>query len=175
MPLPGARQLCGARTRKGTPCQNAAMENGRCRMHGGKVPRGAELPQFAHGRYSKSMPDRLAERYEEALSDEERHDLRDEIALAETKIADLLASIERSADESLAWQDVERWIARKQRAVESDVRVATIKQQMMSVEEVMALVAGILDAIRRHVKDETTRRALGRDIRALGTSRKKEK
>ncbi|WP_067936374.1 HGGxSTG domain-containing protein [Alicyclobacillus kakegawensis] len=27
---------CGAKTRKGTPCQNNAMANGRCRMHGGK-------------------------------------------------------------------------------------------------------------------------------------------
>jgi len=27
---------CGAKTRKGTPCQSNAMANGRCRMHGGK-------------------------------------------------------------------------------------------------------------------------------------------
>jgi len=26
---------CGAKTRKGTPCQGPAMKNGRCRMHGG--------------------------------------------------------------------------------------------------------------------------------------------
>ncbi len=26
---------CGARTRRQTPCQGAAMPNGRCRMHGG--------------------------------------------------------------------------------------------------------------------------------------------
>ena len=29
-------ELCGAKTRAGKPCQNAAMANGRCRMHGGK-------------------------------------------------------------------------------------------------------------------------------------------
>ncbi len=28
---------CGARTRSGEPCQTPAMENGRCRMHGGKA------------------------------------------------------------------------------------------------------------------------------------------
>lgn len=27
---------CGAKTRSGGPCRNAAMANGRCRMHGGK-------------------------------------------------------------------------------------------------------------------------------------------
>jgi hypothetical protein len=57
----------------------------------------------------------------------------------------------------------------KQRAVEADVRVAQVKQHMMSAEEVMALVAGILDAIKRHVLDQATRSALARDIRALGT------
>jgi hypothetical protein len=29
---------CGARTRRGAPCQGPAMPNGRCRMHGGKSP-----------------------------------------------------------------------------------------------------------------------------------------
>ena len=27
---------CGAKCRSGEPCKNAAMKNGRCRMHGGK-------------------------------------------------------------------------------------------------------------------------------------------
>lgn len=32
---------CGARTKKdGQPCRNAAMENGRCRFHGGRTPKG---------------------------------------------------------------------------------------------------------------------------------------
>jgi hypothetical protein len=29
---------CGARTRRGSPCQSPAMKNGRCRMHGGTAP-----------------------------------------------------------------------------------------------------------------------------------------
>jgi hypothetical protein len=51
---------CGAKTRKGTPCQSAAMPNGRCRMHGGmstgaRTPEGIERSRAArwkHGRYS---------------------------------------------------------------------------------------------------------------------------
>jgi uncharacterized protein YjcR len=45
---------CGARTRRGTPCQSPAMPNGRCRMHGGKspgAPRG-NRNALKHGRYS---------------------------------------------------------------------------------------------------------------------------
>ena len=207
MPLPRNNRLCGAKTRSATKCKNPAMANGRCRMHGGLTPRGTDLPQFKTGRYSKALPDRLFEKYEIALADEERHDLRDEIALAETKIDDILGRIEhgesgelwlrlrelerrvrretgdaraallgemlnlirRGAQDEIMWREVERWIARKQRVVEADMRVARDKQEMVSAEEVAALCAGILDAIRRHVEDRQTRAALARDIRALGT------
>lgn len=33
-PRPGER--CGAKTRRGTPCQCKALSNGRCKLHGGK-------------------------------------------------------------------------------------------------------------------------------------------
>ena len=157
---------------------NPAMKNGRCRMHGGLTPRGTDLPQFSHGRFSRSLPDRLVERYETALADTERHDLRDEIALAETKIADLLAQIGESegaagseAESEAVWRDLERWMSRKQRTVEADVRVARIREEMVPAEEVMAIMAVILDSIRRHVADQATRSAIAREIRALGTRR----
>ena len=52
---------CGARTRRGTPCQCPAMANGRCRLHGGwstgpKTAEGIKRIQLAvtkHGRHSK--------------------------------------------------------------------------------------------------------------------------
>jgi len=51
---------CGAKTRKGMPCQSPAMPNGRCRMHGGastgpRTPEGLErcrLANWKHGQYS---------------------------------------------------------------------------------------------------------------------------
>jgi len=30
------KTVCGAKTRKGTPCQKQALENGKCKLHGGK-------------------------------------------------------------------------------------------------------------------------------------------
>jgi hypothetical protein len=52
---------CGAKTRKGHPCPQPAMKNGRCRLHGGKstgprTPEGLERmrqSKLKHGRYSK--------------------------------------------------------------------------------------------------------------------------
>ena len=52
---------CGAKTRRGTPCQCPAMPSGRCRLHGGlstgpKTRAGIERVRQAatkHGRYSR--------------------------------------------------------------------------------------------------------------------------
>lgn len=44
MALAQSAPRCGAKTRRQSPCQGAAMSNGRCRMHGGSStgPRTAE-------------------------------------------------------------------------------------------------------------------------------------
>jgi hypothetical protein len=65
---------CGARTRRGTPCQCPAMGNGRCRLHGGlstgaKTAEGIERIRRAvtkHGKYSKRAKAERAE-YRELL------------------------------------------------------------------------------------------------------------
>ncbi|WP_283815736.1 HGGxSTG domain-containing protein [Bradyrhizobium sp. AUGA SZCCT0176] len=45
---------CGARTRRGQPCQSPAMPNGRCRMHGGPSPGAPKgnCNALKHGRYT---------------------------------------------------------------------------------------------------------------------------
>jgi hypothetical protein len=44
---------CGARTKSGALCKTLAMENGRCRLHGGKTPRGVDNKNFKTGIHSK--------------------------------------------------------------------------------------------------------------------------
>src|SRR4051812_32142589 len=100
-PNPHARRECGARMRGGTPCHLAPMPNGRCRMHGGATPRGPALPQFKHGRYSRSLPTRLAAQYEAAQSDPVLMELRDEIALNDARLADLLGRVDTGESGSL--------------------------------------------------------------------------
>jgi hypothetical protein len=54
---------CGARNRRGTPCQAPAMKNGRCRLHGGKstgplMREGLERmlqSKLKHGKFTKEM------------------------------------------------------------------------------------------------------------------------
>lgn len=79
------RTFCGANAKQtGKPCRGAAMENGRCRMHGGKARRGITHPSTTHGRYSKYLFGGLAENYRTLLEDPTLTQLRPEIALIAT-------------------------------------------------------------------------------------------
>jgi hypothetical protein len=59
---------CGAKTRRGIPCQTRAMANGRCRMHGGlstgpQTAAGIERIRNAvtkHGRFSHAAKEEAA-------------------------------------------------------------------------------------------------------------------
>lgn len=52
---PGRR--CGAKTRRGTPCQKPALTGRtRCQLHGGRAgaPSGPRNGRYRHGRYTKA-------------------------------------------------------------------------------------------------------------------------
>jgi galactokinase len=94
---------CGAKTRSGAPCKSPAMENGRCRMHGGKHPRGIASPHYKTGRYSKAMPARLSARYSASQADPRLLELRDDISLVDARLEDLLSRVE-SGESGALWQ-----------------------------------------------------------------------
>src|SRR5688572_15172438 len=89
----GAKR-CGAKTRSGAQCAQPAMPNGRCRLHGGKTPRGIASANFKHGRYSSALPDRLVGRYLQAVSDPELIALHHDIALVDAFISDVLPRLD---------------------------------------------------------------------------------
>lgn len=57
---------------------------------------------FKTGRYSKVLPARLRERYEQSVDDGELLVLRDEIAVIDTRLAELLGKLD-SGESGLAW------------------------------------------------------------------------
>lgn len=78
---------CGAKTRKGNPCQQVAMANRRCYLHGGKstgprTPEGLERmrqSKIKHGYYSQ-----------EKIT--ERRAFREEIESSKTILKEILGS-----------------------------------------------------------------------------------
>ena len=58
---------CGAKTRKGTPCRQPAMLNGRCKMHGGKstgpcTPEGLERSRRSNWKHGARSAEAIADK-----------------------------------------------------------------------------------------------------------------
>ncbi len=119
---------CGAKTRKGGTCQQPAMPNGRCRLHGGMSLAGVASPTFKHGRRSKYMPVRLVEHYKEGLSDPELLNLQDEIALIDARLNDVLGRVD-TGEAGAIWRRV--------REAYLDFNIATHDQNVIEARRAM--------------------------------------
>lgn len=76
------------------PCTNAPLKNrDRCKMHGGKSLVGPAHPNFQTGKHSILLRGKLAETYSAALNHPDLVSLREEIALVDTRVAQLLAEM----------------------------------------------------------------------------------
>lgn len=95
---------CTAKSkRSGAQCKRAAMVGKtKCYMHGGATPAGPTSPHYVTGRYSKVLPARLLARYQEASADAELLALREDIALVDARLADLLGRVD-SGESVQAW------------------------------------------------------------------------
>lgn len=128
-------------------------------MHGGKSLRGADHPNFKTGRYSKALPHRLLRSYEKGLDHPALISMRDEVALLDLKI------LERVEAED--WQEFERLIEIRRKLVATEARVEALRATTLSEKEAMALVAGLIAALRKHISDPQIIEDIGRDVELL--------
>lgn len=98
---------CQAKAKStGEQCRRWAVAGKRvCTVHGGLTPRGIASANFRHGRYSKSLPARLTGRYQEAASDPELLALREDIALLDSRISDVLSRVD-SGESGALWKSL---------------------------------------------------------------------
>jgi hypothetical protein len=99
---------CGAHNKRGGICRNAPVTGRtRCRLHGGKSLVGTACPHYRSGRYSAYVPERLRARYEQAQDDPELLSLRSEVALVDSRLADLLSRVDTGESGQL-WAELRR-------------------------------------------------------------------
>jgi|TARA_R110000824_G_scaffold120382_1_gene275594 hypothetical protein len=91
--------------RTGFPCRGKAMTNGRCRFCGGKARRGVAHPKWKGGAYSKYMPKGVATRFKDAMTDPDLLSARDEIALVQLRIQDLMGKLKDGGTADL-WESL---------------------------------------------------------------------
>lgn len=142
------------------------MPNGRCRMHGGKTPRGKALPQTTHGRYSRDLPTRLGARYLEAQADPDLLNLTHEIALTDTFIADALSGLE-SGESGALWADLQvQWTAYQEARAAGDsyaeatasLAISDLIKRGSAPYQIRAETMHLAETRRRLVESEGKRR-----------------
>ena len=85
--------------------RSASLGRSVCASHGGKTPIGIASPNWKHGRYSQALPRGLLTKYVQAQGDPRWLSLRDELALTDARIQDLLERL-AAGETSERWQAV---------------------------------------------------------------------
>lgn len=159
---------CGAKTRSGKPCKAPAMENGRCRIHGGKTPRGMDSPHWKHGNssiYRDYLPDGIKGKVA-AFENADPLDLTHELAVTRALLADFLERFMPplkldAISISIASDLVDR--INKTVATISKIKNDTA----LTGAEVTFLAVSMVALLDRYVDDPTKREAFKQEIFSL--------
>lgn len=153
--LSHASGRCNARTRDGDPCKNWAMQNGRCRMHGGK----STGRPVVHGRYSVKHRAKLAEKYRAFLEDPEPGNLLNELAMMRALFQDYLSRFDDGVP--LPADDIERLYAMLDTIGKLVERISRIlNSTALTAAEVQYLQARLADLITQYVEVDKRERFL---------------
>lgn len=158
--------LCGARTRKGTPCKSAAMSNGRCRMHGGTNP-GRPI---IHGRYSVKHRESLHNKMQEFLDDPAPANLMGELAVQRAFLQDFLGKLTEQPIDQKTTNHVFDMTEAIGRLVERITRM--LNQTAVTQMEIAFLQATITNLIVKYIDDPNKRLEFVAELRsAFGADR----
>lgn len=167
---PITRQCTARSKRSGEQCRKHAMRGRNvCLAHGGKTPRGAASPHFKTGRYSRSLPGHLVAAYEKALNDPKLLSLRDELALTDAMISELLRQLDDDSDAKYrrVFRQIMPLIEQRRRLVESEVRHIVLAREMLTAEEAMSLLHAVVEIVIRYLPELKDRQAIAEEIHAL--------
>ena len=163
--------LCGAKTRKGTPCRSAAMTNGRCRMHGGTNP-GRPI---IHGRYSVKHRESLHNKMQEFLEDPAPANLMGELAVQRAFLQDFLEKL--YGDDKIDTKTTNHVFDMTEaigRLVERITRM--LNQTAVTQMEITFLQATITNLIVKYIDDPTRRIEFVAELRAaFGSDRQPDR
>lgn len=134
---------CEAKSKQsGNQCKrHAAPGKSVCVMHGGKSLVGVASPQFRSGKFSKYIPERLLERYQEAQDDPDLLALRQEVALIDARLLDLLGRVDTGESGTLWRKAQELLIEFREASDEKD----GIEQQRCLAELEQTIGDGVSD------------------------------
>lgn len=160
-PEAAPRRICGARAKgTGKPCQLPPLAGRtRCRMHGGASPRGVASARYIHGRYSralKDVPKVLREAYRDGMQDWRLARCKDELALLDGRIAQLVATLSLldPEEEDAVWGRLLALIAQRTRTASVVTTWEYAKERCVTAEEAVAFTDCLIQGLRETIPDE---------------------
>lgn len=122
---------------------------------------GPAHPSFQHGRYSKYLPSRLKGRFEEALADPSLLELRPEIALIDSRISELIGTLNNDAPVSFGalWSRHKTAVARGDASASKRIadEIDSALQAAEHREQMWAKLGAEIDRRMRLVESERKR------------------
>ena len=128
-------------------------------------PGGVAAGDFRHGRYSKYLPERLLGRYRDALADGELLELREEVALLDARLGEVLGRVD-TGESGAVWKALRGAMAAyRQATAEGDASTAGARlaelqdliERGTADEAVWAEIRGLIADRRRLVESERKR------------------
>lgn len=209
---------CNAKSKRtGEKCKAIAVTGSdKCRMHGGRSPKGIASPHFVDGHRSKYtyLPERLNERIADFINDPRLVELRENIAVADTHLTELYSQFSETepsqvwrelvelysewqlavnnknpdvaellqkrfetllrngaseaAKEEMLWSKIQNATEYRRKLVESETKRIKNARQMISAEELAALVQFILSVIKENVTDRDARTRIAEKLISAG-------
>lgn len=130
---------CGAKTRSGGRCRRAGTGvGGRCKLHGGATPVGPAAAAWKHGRYSEYFIGELGARYAAARNNKDLVALRDEIALVDVRISQLVEAWGAHPPTAVVRAIRTRLEAFKALGAKGDGQGAALRTALQALEEEIA-------------------------------------
>lgn len=148
-------EMCGAKTRAGTPCQRAPMPNGRCYLHGGAStgpPKGSQNA-LKTGEYQSIFLDALTPE-ERVLFDkvdtDKKQSLDEQMRLSSVRIYRMLKRLETKRDDEKAGMEdaITRVVARHLQMIDQKHRM-----EIDTPEEDDIDVSAFVEALGKSAKE----------------------
>jgi hypothetical protein len=168
---------CNAHSKRtGAPCGAVAMKGrDKCKNHGGHSLKGIASPTFKDGKRSKYMhlPEHLSARVGEYINDHKLIELRENIAVTDTRITELYERLRHDASRELndaVWDKITNLFEQRRRLVESESKRLKDSQQTITSEQFLIFIQFILSVIKENVTDRQQLNKISEKFILAGTS-----
>ncbi len=158
---------CGAKLRKSQPpryCQRYPMPNGRCHLHGGLSPKGPAAASYQGKGFSKYFPSKkLGKIFARSFEDPELTRSRKDLAIVETRLVELIQSLNTQQNGSL-WTQLRSKHRELKRSKPTSTKAANLFKEIGELVErgsndslIWNEIAKQIDLRRRLLDSETKR------------------